>query len=74
MGYRYQENWLKHGWYQVVHAFSDQPGLLCLDGIDVAPRANKPWREKPNATRWTTSVSVGEPCVGELHARIDGEG
>jgi RNA-directed DNA polymerase len=27
----------------------DQCGLISLNGIVVAPRANKPWREKPNA-------------------------
>jgi RNA-directed DNA polymerase len=51
VGYRYQEKRFKHGWYQVVHASPDQLGLLSLNGIVVAPRANKPWREKPNATR-----------------------
>jgi RNA-directed DNA polymerase len=25
------------------------PGLVSLDGITAAPRAGKPWREKPNA-------------------------
>jgi RNA-directed DNA polymerase len=57
VGYRHQGRRFKHGWYQVVHASPDQLGLLSLNGIVVAPRANKPWREKPNATRRTTSVS-----------------
>ena len=47
VGYRYQGRRFKHGWYQVVHASPDQLGLLSLDGIIGAPRANKPWREKP---------------------------
>ncbi len=33
----------------VAYASPDQCGLISLNGIVVAPRANKPWREKPNA-------------------------
>jgi RNA-directed DNA polymerase len=52
VGYRYQtKRRFKYGWSQVVHASPDELGLLSLDGIIVAPRPNKSWREKPNATR-----------------------
>ncbi len=52
VGYRYQtKRRFKYGWSQVVHASPNQLGLLSLNGIVVAPRPNKPWREKPNATR-----------------------
>jgi hypothetical protein len=33
----------------VAYRSPDQCGLVSLSGIVVAPRANKPWREKPNA-------------------------
>lgn len=33
----------------VAHKSTDFCGLLNLKGIVIAPRANKPWREKPNA-------------------------
>jgi RNA-directed DNA polymerase len=33
----------------VAYLSPDQCGLIRLNGIVVAPRANKPWREKPNA-------------------------
>ena len=33
----------------VAYKSADQCGLLSLNGIVIAPRANKPWREKPNA-------------------------
>jgi RNA-directed DNA polymerase len=33
----------------VAYLSPDQCGLVSLHGIVVAPRANKPWREKPNA-------------------------
>jgi RNA-directed DNA polymerase len=33
----------------VAYLSPDQCGLISLHGIVVAPRANKPWREKPNA-------------------------
>ena len=33
----------------VAYLSPDQCGLISLNGIVVAPRANKPWREKPNA-------------------------
>lgn len=33
----------------VAYRSPDQCGLISLNGIVVAPRANKPWREKPNA-------------------------
>jgi group II intron reverse transcriptase/maturase len=33
----------------VAYRSPNQCGLISLNGIVVAPRANKPWREKPNA-------------------------
>jgi RNA-directed DNA polymerase len=33
----------------VAYRSPDQCGLISLNGIVVAPRANKPWRERPNA-------------------------
>src|SRR5258708_6276216 len=33
----------------VAYLSPNQCGLISLNGIVVAPRANKPWREKPNA-------------------------
>jgi RNA-directed DNA polymerase len=33
----------------VAYASPNQCGLISLNGIVVAPRANKPWRERPNA-------------------------
>ncbi len=38
-----------YGWHQVVYQSPDCMGLISLNGSVVAPRANKPWREKPNA-------------------------
>ena len=38
-----------YGWHQVVYQSPDRMGLISLNGSVVAPRANKPWREKPNA-------------------------
>ena len=40
-----------YGWKVVVHRSPDMLGLISLDGWVVAPRPNRPWREKPNATR-----------------------
>jgi group II intron reverse transcriptase/maturase len=40
-----------YGWKVVVHLSPDALGLISLDGWVVAPRPNRPWREKPNATR-----------------------
>ena len=37
------------GWSVVAYKSADQCGLLSLNGAVIAPRANKPWREKPNA-------------------------
>jgi group II intron reverse transcriptase/maturase len=37
------------GMYLIAHPGSDQRGLITVNGIVVAPRAFKPWREKPNA-------------------------
>ena len=37
------------GWSAVAYKSKDFCGLLSLDGIVIAPRATKPWREKPNA-------------------------
>ena len=49
VGYRHQAG-VRYGWHRVVHASPDCMGIIDLNGIVVAPRANKPWREKPNAT------------------------
>ena len=37
------------GWSVLAYQSTDYCGLYSLNGIVVAPRANKPWREKPNA-------------------------
>jgi RNA-directed DNA polymerase len=37
------------GWRALVFLSPDELGLISLYGIVVAPRAGKPWREKPNA-------------------------
>jgi RNA-directed DNA polymerase len=49
IGYRHKRGF-RYGWHRVMHASPDCMGLLSLNGIVVAPRANKPWRDKPNAT------------------------
>ena len=38
-----------YGWSVLVYQSPDQLGLVSLVGTVVAPRANKPWRERPNA-------------------------
>ena len=48
----------------------DEFGLISLYGITVAPKAGKPWREKPNAG----VNGVGEPWAGEPHARFEAAG
>ena len=37
------------GWSVLAYKSADFCGLLSLDGAVIAPRADKPWREKPNA-------------------------
>jgi RNA-directed DNA polymerase len=37
------------GWKVVLRLSPNQCGLISLDGAVVAPRANKPWRDRPNA-------------------------
>jgi RNA-directed DNA polymerase len=37
------------GWRVVAYLSPNQCGLISLNGTVVAPRANKPWRERPNA-------------------------
>jgi RNA-directed DNA polymerase len=37
------------GWHVMLDATPRELGLVSLYGITVAPRAGKPWREKPNA-------------------------
>jgi RNA-directed DNA polymerase len=37
------------GWRVVIRLSPNQCGLVSLAGIVVAPRAHKPWRERPNA-------------------------
>ena len=38
-----------YGWRAVVYRSPDRYGLTNLNGSVVAPRPNRPWREKPNA-------------------------
>jgi hypothetical protein len=38
-----------YGWRAVVYRSPDRDGLINLIGSVVAPRPNRPWREKPNA-------------------------
>ena len=38
-----------YGHSVVVYMSPNRLGLISLDGAVVAPRANRPWREKPNA-------------------------
>jgi group II intron reverse transcriptase/maturase len=37
------------GWSVLAYQSTDACGLFNLNGTVIAPRANKPWREKPNA-------------------------
>ena len=37
------------GWHVMISSSPGDLGLISLYGITVAPRAGKPWREKPNA-------------------------
>lgn len=37
------------GWSVLAYQSTDYRGLYSLHGTVIAPRANKPWREKPNA-------------------------
>ncbi len=39
------------GWKLVAYESGNLLGLITLNGWVVAPRPNRPWREKPNATR-----------------------
>jgi len=45
---RQQRPW-SHGWRAVAYQSPDHYGLISLNGRVVAPRPNRPWREKPNA-------------------------
>ena len=45
---RHKRSW-RYGWKVVAFQSSDCLGLVSLHGIVVAPRPNRPWREKPNA-------------------------
>ena len=47
-GKRYQRG-LWYGYWAMSQTGTDGFGLISLYGIVVAPRAGKPWREKPNA-------------------------
>jgi RNA-directed DNA polymerase len=38
-----------YGWKMVCYQSPNRMGLISLDGYVVAPRPNRPWREKPNA-------------------------
>lgn len=46
-----------YGWRAVVYRSPDRYGPINLNGSVVAPRPNRPWREKPNADGERTSVS-----------------
>lgn len=48
MAIRHQRPW-RFGSVMVIHRSPDRLGLIDLNGIVVAPRPFKPWREKPNA-------------------------
>jgi len=37
------------GWHVMLSGTPPEFGLISLYGITVAPRAGKPWRDKPNA-------------------------
>jgi group II intron reverse transcriptase/maturase len=39
----------RYGWKMVAYESPNRMGLITLDGCVVAPRPNRPWREKPNA-------------------------
>ncbi len=45
---RHKRSW-RYGWKVVAFQSPDFLGLISLHGIVVAPRPNRPWREKPNA-------------------------
>ena len=45
---RHKRSWAFGRWVVGI-ASPDRLGLLCLDGIIVAPRHDKPWRDTPNA-------------------------
>jgi len=38
-----------YGLTAVVYLSPNRMGLISLNGTVVSPRANKPWRDKPNA-------------------------
>jgi RNA-directed DNA polymerase len=38
-----------YGWKMVAYQSPNRMGLINLAGCVVAPRPNRPWREKPNA-------------------------
>ena len=48
IGNRHQRG-RRYGLAVLTQASTNQGGLISLNGIVVAPRAGKPWREKPNA-------------------------
>jgi len=48
IGKRYQRG-RGFGWSVLAYKSADFCGLLSLDGAVIAPRADKPWRVKPNA-------------------------
>jgi RNA-directed DNA polymerase len=39
----------RYGWKLVAYESSNRMGLINLNGRVIAPRPNRPWREKPNA-------------------------
>jgi hypothetical protein len=54
-----------------VHASSDQLVLLSLNGIRCRAQGQQ---ALVGETECHPANAVGEPCAGEPHARIDGEG
>ena len=55
------------GWRVMLVSSPGDLGLVSLNGITVAPRAGKPWRE----SRIPAVNGVGESCAGEPHARFE---
>ncbi len=39
----------RYGWRLVAYESPNRMGLINLNGRVIAPRPNRPWREKPNA-------------------------
>jgi RNA-directed DNA polymerase len=39
----------RYGWKLVAYESPNRMGLITLNGRVIAPRPNRPWRDKPNA-------------------------